>query len=111
MKLKNLIAQAAALVEPQEPLKVGDVVVWKDGLRNKRTPNYGQPVVVSRVYESPLIDEDEGCGSAYFNEPIDFAHMSHDKDGDAIEFHGDSRRFRKLTDEEIAARLAAEAAF
>lgn len=101
-KTSALIAAAALLTEQQDAFKVGDVVVWKDGLQNKRVPEYGQPVVVTRAYEAPIV-ADRDSGSPYFNEPMDVALFTVDEDGDAIEMHSDSRRFRIATKEDIDA--------
>lgn len=73
---------------------MGDVITWKDGLRNKRFPQYGEVAVVSRVMEEPVFDSVENGGSIYFREPLDVVVAIIDSDGDLVELHLDSRRLR-----------------
>lgn len=104
MLLNTLIATAAMLTAPQDPFKAGDVIVWKsEKLMNKKSPSVLQPIVVTRVHDTPLVDREEGAGSPYFNEPLDIAALFMDADGDLLELHYDSRRFRLATQEEINA--------
>lgn len=103
-KTQALIAAAAVLTAQQDAFKVGDVVVLKqDGFDNKRQPEVGQPVVVTKVYETAIFC-DKDTGTPYFNEPLDFVFLTTAaSDGSYIEFHGDSRRFRIATQEDIDA--------
>lgn len=48
---------------------VGDLIQWKSGMMNHKLPQYGEPVVVMDVLDPPMNDTD-GPGSPYFNEPI-----------------------------------------
>ncbi len=72
--------------------KVGDIVHWKDGLKNKRIPDYKLPAIVVDVLEVPLYDEKVEVGSPYFREPLDFV-LGIIIKGDLLTFHYDSRRF------------------
>lgn len=87
-RLKQL---AASLTEPQPTFKVGDLITWKDGLRNKRLDG---EVVVTHVLAEPVLDTEGKPGSPYFREPLDIKVGHLDDDGDLIESHVDSRRFR-----------------
>ena len=91
-RFRNILKQLTPIAD----LRVGDVVRWKDGFRNKRSPQYGELIVVSRVYDVPLYDTSGGGGSPYFNEPLDFCAIIVDSDGDIVEYHFDSRRFEKV---------------
>ncbi len=100
-KTQTLIA-AAALFQPLT-LKQGDKLVWKDGMCNKRSPEIGQPMIVSQVYTTPRQGDPEP-GSQYATEIIDFAAVFiDDGDGDFMEYEYDSRRFRHATMEDLQA--------
>lgn len=72
--------------------KVGDIVRWKDGLKNKRIPDYKLPAIVVNVLEVPLYDDKAEVGSPYFREPLDFV-LGIIIKGELLTFHYDSRRF------------------
>lgn len=99
--LTSIALLAAALAPHKEPLQHGDRVVWKDGLKNKKYPDYGQVCIVTRSHSTPVTDSDKDSGGCYFNEPLDIALGRLDSDGELVEYHFDSRRFRLATDEEI----------
>lgn len=98
--LNNAAKLASTLIAHQEPLAVGDRVVWKDRLKNKTFPSYGQVCIVTRSLEKPVFDREKGAGSCYFNEPLDIALARIDSDGELVEYHFDSRRFRLAADGE-----------
>lgn len=83
-------------INHQSPLAVGDIVVWKTGLKNKKFPAYGQPVVVTRRLSDALVANTTESGTPYFNEPLNIAIGFIDPDGDFSEFHMDARRFEKV---------------
>lgn len=72
----------------------GDLVKWKKGLKNRRIPEYNQPVIVIDILEKPYIAEDENTGSAGFREPLDLLLGILVDDTFSI-FHYDKRRFEK----------------
>lgn len=77
--------------------KPGDVITWKPGMRNCRTPEYGEPVVVAEVFpaQRPSVAE----GSPYDMEPCDMRVVSlKDEDGEWVMHPGDSRRFMPYED-------------
>jgi hypothetical protein len=74
--------------------KPDDLVVWKDGLKNKARPALGEPAIVLDILESPLYDPEKSTGTPYFNEPLDLVLGVLDSDGDFIVFHYDKRRFQ-----------------
>jgi hypothetical protein len=80
--------------------KVGDLVVWKAGLKNKARPALNEPVIVMEVLDTPLKDGDkQDSGTPYFNEPLDLALGLVDDDGDFIMFYYDKRRFEPYQEE------------
>jgi hypothetical protein len=72
--------------------KVGDVVRWKEGLKNRKLPNEKLPAIVVEVLDNPIYDEKAEVGSTYFREPLDIV-LGMIIKGDLITFHYDSRRF------------------
>jgi len=78
--------------------KLGDIVIWKKGLKNKARPALNEPAIVMEILEEPLKDETEkGAGSAYFNEPLDLVLGMIDDEGDLLIFYYDKRRFQPYT--------------
>jgi hypothetical protein len=74
--------------------KPGDLVVWKQGLRNKARPALNEPAIVMQILETPLRDpEKQDSGTPYFNEPLNLVLGLIDDDGDFAIFHYDNRRF------------------
>ena len=76
----------------KENFKQGQIVVWKENMRNRKKPEYGQPVIVVDVLKEPLKDL-SSPGSAYFNEPLDLVIGFFDEYGDWIVLHVDARCF------------------
>lgn len=74
----------------------GDIVVWKEGLKNRRMPNYGQRAIVISRLDEPVFDNNGESGSPYFREPLDLVIGFFDADDDFILFYYDSRRFQKV---------------
>ncbi len=70
----------------------GDLVRWKAGLRNKKRPHDGQPVIVMEVFDEPLYDHETSSGSPYFREPLTLVVGDLDDDGDFVLWHLDGRR-------------------
>ncbi len=90
----SLLKQCFARLNTQAPFKPGQLVQWKKGCKNRRSPEYGQPVIVVELLDTPVHDiETKGAGSAYFREPLTLIAGQIDKDGDFICFHYDARRF------------------
>lgn len=76
----------------------GDIVVWKDGLKNKNYPEYGQPAIVLERLDAPIVNSVDDTGSTYFNERLDvvLGLISRDEDDAFLVFYYDSRRFKLL---------------
>ena len=89
----RLKACAARLAKPNTFVK-GQLVQWKKGLKNKRTPAYGDPVVVIETLAQPLFDQQaNSAGSPYFREPLTLVAGELDGEGDLLCFYYDGRRF------------------
>jgi len=88
-RLKQLQASMAV----KHTFKPGDEVVWKEGLKNRRIPAYGERALVAEVRSTPLYQEDADSGTPDFGEPLDLVLAHLDRDGDLVHHHADSRRF------------------
>src|SRR5690242_15649896 len=64
--VEELRKRCAAYHAPAEDFKVGDIVRWKDGLKNKRTPPYDVPAIVWEVLDEPRVNPADSGGSQYF---------------------------------------------
>lgn len=69
------------------PFVKGDVVEWKTGFRNRTYPAYCKQAIVSKVLDSPVIDNRD-------LEPMDLLIGFIDDDGDYRENLVDHRRFK-----------------
>jgi hypothetical protein len=79
----------------------GDLVQWKPGLKNRKLPQAGEPMVVLRMLKQPARGVGAGSGSAYFNERLDLVGTSvHPSDGELCFYHYDSGRFEPYTPNE-----------
>ncbi len=74
--------------------KPGQLVVWKDGLKNRKFPYKNQPAIVVKVLETPLyVDKDSG--TPYFQEPLDIAlAVIGGEKSEFLIYYYDKRRFR-----------------
>jgi len=84
-----------------ETFQVGDIVTWKEGLRNKKHPEPGSVALVVKVFDEPVLDAGASAGSPYFNEPLRFLIGIIDDDGDFLCFHSDPRRFTRVPVEQL----------
>jgi len=104
VNISSLTSQLKVMYEkytvPQEKFQPGDLIVWKQGLKNKKLPEEDTPVIVVEVLEDIIFDETKGSsGTSYFREPLDLKVGSIDDDGDFVIFHYDSKRFEKYSQE------------
>lgn len=77
-----------------QEFKKGDIVVWKDGLKNRTVPYYEQPVIVVDVLKEPVISLTDESGTPYFREPLNLIIGLIDEDNEFHCFHLDKRRFQ-----------------
>lgn len=71
---------------------IGDLVMWKPGLRNKGGLAYEDTAIITEIIDPPIFDQDKDSGSPYFREPLDLIIAFLDEDNDFITLHVDSRR-------------------
>jgi len=95
---ERLTELSTRLTEPRaEPMVAGDIVQWKEGLKNTKRPDYGQQCIVMETF--PTISSDgRGSGSTGFRDPADMRVGILDDDGDLMIYVFDSRRFVKVPD-------------
>jgi hypothetical protein len=93
-ELEAKLKEYAALLAQAHTFKPGQLVTWKKGLKNRRNPAYGDPVIVVEVLSEPVFDPENkaGAGSAYFREPLTLVAGRISNDGDFVCFHYDGRR-------------------
>ena len=77
----------------EKPLRPGDLAQWKPGMKNRKTPDYGVPMVVVEVLDHPIIDSTFDSGSVYHREPLDVILGFLDDEDSFCMLHYDSRRF------------------
>jgi len=87
----ELVKLAARYLEPNE-FRTGDMVVWKDGMKNKMRPAYGQPVVVVELIN--LRNTSEHYGSQHWGQPETIRCAFVDNDGEFLTFPCDGNRFK-----------------
>lgn len=78
-----------SLLEQKYNFNVGDIVVWKDGLKNKRVPEYGQPGIILAKHTPPLKDDDE----AIYYEELDITIGFISDEDEFLAYNYDSNRF------------------
>lgn len=79
--------------------EVGDIVVWKEGLKNRKSPLYGQPAIVMEMLDECEYAEREETGSIYFMEPLNVRLGFIDDDGDFVSYLFDARKFKKAKEQ------------
>ena len=92
LRLKEL----AERLDETHTFSKGQFIRWKPGLKNKRSPEYGEPAIVIGVLPRPIYESTETSGSPYFMEPLSII-IGLYLDEDLVEFHVDGRRFEPAT--------------
>lgn len=88
------LREALQQFQVQHNFQVGDIVRWKNGMKNRKKPVYGEPaVVVEYVHDNPILLTERGAETPYFREPLNLLLGLLDEDNDFVVYHYDSRRF------------------
>jgi len=74
-------------------LEVGQIVKWKENLKNRKLPHKNQPAIVIAILYQPVISTDDDFSSPYFLETLDIILGIIVGDGTFLTFYYDSRRF------------------
>ncbi|MCL1463096.1 hypothetical protein [Argonema galeatum] len=77
----------------KESLEVGQIVKWKEHLKNRKFPHKNQPAIVIAILDKPVISTDNESGSPYFLETLDIILGLIVEDGTFFTFYYDSSRF------------------
>lgn len=81
----------------EKSLQPGMLAQWKPGMKNRKTPDYGIPVVVVELLDPPVIDGTFDSGSVYHRERLDMILGFVDEDDEFYMLHYDARRFEPYT--------------
>ncbi|MDY6784324.1 MAG: hypothetical protein SW833_17545 [Cyanobacteriota bacterium] len=77
----------------KENFEVGQIVKWKENLKNRKLPYSNQPAIVVSLLDEPVVSNEEDSGSPYFLEPLDIVLGLLTDDKIFLTFYYDSRRF------------------
>jgi len=89
------LTQLSKSIDHQNSFHKEQLIKWKAGLKNRRTPAYDMPAVVREVADMPFFDEAEitKCsGNPYYREPLTLRIGILDEEGDYLEYWVDGRR-------------------
>lgn len=81
----------------EDKIEVGGLVVWKEGMKNRKRPLYDEPAVVIQLADSEddaHFDPSNDSGSSYYREPLTIQLGVIDSDGELSLYYFDRRRFR-----------------
>ena len=93
---KKLLIEYSNNLNQSETFQVGDFVIWKDGLKNRKIPAYNEPCIIIEVLDPPIIDEEETNSSPYFQEKLDVKIGLIYEEKSLFSFYMDSSRFKKM---------------
>ena len=95
---KQLLKQLSDRLDTYHDFRKGQFVRWKPGLKNRKFPEYGEPVIVTGILPNPIHDPGEGsAASPYFHEPLNLIIGSMPEEG-LLEYRVDARRFEPADD-------------
>lgn len=73
--------------------EVGQLVMWKDGLKNRVRPDYGQPAIVVEVLEAPVVHPTAESLTSDLQDKLDIVLGVMTEDNLFAFFHFDRARF------------------
>lgn len=88
----NQLKYACENLLKKENFAVGQIVKWKENLKNRKLPYKNQPAIVVSILDEPVISTNEESGSPYFLETLDII-LGIIVDDTFLTFYYDSRRF------------------
>jgi hypothetical protein len=93
---KRMLSELAGRLYEYNVFAKGQFVRWKPGLKNRKLPDYGEPVIVTIVLPTPEFDPAENsAASPYYQEPLTLV-VGTFRDEDFLEFRVDGRRFEPV---------------
>jgi hypothetical protein len=72
--------------------QVGQLVKWKENLKNRKLPYQNQPAIVVEILAEPITNNQEESGSTYFGETLDII-LGILVEDTFLTFYYDRRRF------------------
>ena len=84
--------ELVAAMNKKYDFNVGDKLKWKKGFKNRKVPDYNQPVIVLSKFDEPIIVDDVEKGSTYYNEKLTIK-VGLIKNGEFLTFYFDGNRF------------------
>ena len=95
--LNRKLIRAFESMLSKNSFKLGQIVRWKQGLKNKSAPQYNQPAIVWEILAKPVFDtvRAQVATSPNFHEPLDIVLGVMDGD-EFLLLHFDSRRFEPI---------------
>jgi hypothetical protein len=95
MEIAEKLSSAYRIFHEKSEFKEGQLVEWKEGLKNKLRPRPGEPAIVMELLKTPEFDTERDSGTPYFREPLDMVvGVIEENDGNLLCFHVDKRRFK-----------------
>jgi hypothetical protein len=73
--------------------KAGDLVKWKQGLKNRKKPEYNQPAIVIEILDNPVVSEEGSSGSPYFKELLTIVLGVMTENNEFSTYYFDKKRF------------------
>ena len=94
---KHILALKKSVEQYNQPsdFKAGDIVQWKEGLKNKKRPQYGEPCIVIEVLDKPISDHFAPIASPYYGEQLGLKLGLIGENGEFFTFYYDKNRFTK----------------
>lgn len=92
--LPDLLTELRRTYEDKIELRPGDLIQWKNKLKNRKLPKYGDPAIVMEVLESPVLNTHGNVGDSNFNEACDIKIGMYIEDT-FVMFYVDGHRFQK----------------
>ncbi len=94
-ELAEKLPSAYQTFHEKHEFEKGQLVEWKEGMKNKLRPRLREPAVVMELLESPESDVERDSGTPYFREPLDMVVGVIEKNEENLLcFHVDRRRFK-----------------
>lgn len=91
-RMADQLRMAQEVFDQTNVFEKGDLIQFKPGMKDRKAPEVGQPVVVMEVLPEPLKDPEAGFGDHYATCQYDLIIGVFLK-GDFTQFYADSRRY------------------
>jgi Uma2 family endonuclease len=89
----SILKSSVKKYNQKNSFKIGDIVQWKDGLKNKKRPQFGEPCIVIEVLDKAISDIQAPIASPYFAEKLDIKLGLLGDNEEFFTFHYDQNRF------------------